>query len=137
MLHFLTLLLLLSLLFLNECKSNVKCITVTGLNSNYGDNSLSFAKCSTGYTLTSCGIYGPWGNIDGSFISGDFCYARMGSGSIRGHYVQAKARCCTLQSSITCINHNSPRSGRNDGHSTIAHCSKDQILTGFIYIYNT
>ena len=136
MLYLLTLLLLSSLLFLKECKSNVNCVTITGSQSDYVENSKSSAQCSNGYTLTSCGIDAPWGNIEGSYIFRNKCYARMGSDSIKGQYVKAKARCCSLESSITCTNHDSKRSAKRSRSLTVSHCSRDQTLTGYIYIYN-
>ena len=64
----------------------------------------------------------------------------MGSGSNSGTYVQAKARCCNLQRTVSCNNYDSERSTKGDDDYTIASCSNGEILTGYniyyIYIYD-
>ena len=116
---------------------DVECKTITGPNSGDSDDSRSSATCDIdeGYKLMSCGIYGAWANIDGSFINDETCYAQMGSNSDSRTYVQAKARCCKVNSSIDCDNYRSSKSGTSDDSMTQTICATDEILTGYFYIY--
>jgi len=66
------------------------------LSSGYSaqsDDALIDITCPTDFTLTGCSCYSLWKSCDGSYTSGNTCYAQNGDNSGK---VMAKARCCKI-----------------------------------------
>ena len=76
-------------LSISIAKSQYDTITCTReistISGNW-DNAEASIGCPSGYTLTGCSAYSSGGNLDGSWIYNNYCYARNGHGGT-GMYI--------------------------------------------------
>ena len=105
--------------------NSINCITQISSRSGTGDDDTTSVSCPSGYTLTGCSGYTAWQSSDGSWISGNTCYARNGH---EGNGIWAYARCCPI--SASCTNVRSSQSGSDDEDTAVAKCTNGYTLTG-------
>ena len=105
--------------------NSINCITQISSKSASYDDATTSVSCPSGYTLTGCTGYTSFKNFDGSWSSGNSCFAKNGEG---GDGVWAYARCCPI--SASCNDVRSSRSDSDDDDTAVSKCEDGYTLTG-------